>query len=84
MNCGVYSIGAIMPFPLGLYSIGAINHTFSIGAIFKHSLNSYLFLPKSHICDIWKQPLKDVPWNICSMKSGKPDTLDRDTDSLQW
>ena len=33
---GVYSIGVIMPFPLGLYSIGSINHAFSIGATFKH------------------------------------------------
>ena len=32
----VYSIGTIMSFQLGLYSIEATNHAFSIGAMFKH------------------------------------------------
>ena len=49
MNHGVYSIGSVMPFPLGLYSIGAINHAFSTGAIFKHSLNSYVLLYISYM-----------------------------------
>ena len=80
MNHGVYSIGAIMPFPLGIYSISIINHAFSIGVIFKHSLKSYVLLSISHICDIWKQPLKGVPWNMCSIKLGKADTLNKDTD----
>ena len=38
-----------MPFPLGLYSIGAINHAFSFGAIFRHSLNSYVLFSVSHM-----------------------------------
>ena len=31
-----FSIGIIMPFPLGLYSIGVKSHGFSIGTKFKH------------------------------------------------
>ena len=32
----LYSIGTIIPLPLGLYSTGSINHVFSIEAMFKH------------------------------------------------
>ena len=39
----------------------------------EHRVNSY----------IWKQPLKIVPGNMCSLKLGKPDTLDKDTNTLQ-
>ena len=36
INHVVYFIETIMPFPLGLYSIGAMNHAISIEAMFKH------------------------------------------------
>ena len=47
MNHWVDSIGVIMPFQLELYSMGAMNHAFSIGAIFEHSLNSYVLFSLS-------------------------------------
>ena len=28
-----------------------------------------------YISYIYKQPLKGAPWNICSLRHGKPDTL---------
>ena len=58
------------------FSIRAINYTFSIGLCLniEHSVNSY----------IWKQPLKDLPWNMCSIKFAKLDTLDKDMKTFQW
>ena len=59
-----------MPFPLGL----CLNVEYNV-------------IPKSRFpyckCYIWKQPLKGVPSNMCSLKLGKPDTLDKDTNTLQ-
>ena len=66
---GVYSIGTIMTFSLGL----SLNN--------KHSLNSYCF--PYCICYIWKQSLKGVLWNMFSLKLGKPDTLNKDRNELQ-
>ena len=43
LNLGIYSIDA-MSFPLGLYSTGAINHAFYIGAILLFSIPHMLYL----------------------------------------
>ena len=71
-----------MPFPLGLYS------NINLGAIFKY-LNKSCF-PYCK-CYIWKQSLKGVPWNMCSLKLGKRDNgtyedmeYMEDTNTLQW
>ena len=66
---GVYSIGTVMPFPLEL----SLNN--------KHSLNSYCF--PYCICYIWKQSLKGVLSNMCSLKLGKSNTLMKDMNALQ-
>ena len=49
--------------------------------MFKYCLDSYVLF--FHIaCYIWKQPLKGGPWNMCSLKLGKPDTLNKDMNTL--
>ena len=64
------------------------NHTFSIGAMFKHwtyfKFLSIVFHFPYCIGYIWKQPLKGAHWNMCSLKLGKQDTLNKDTNILQW
>ena len=48
---GLYSTGAILPFPLELYSPGVKNHAFSLGLSLniEHSLNSQVLFSESHI-----------------------------------
>ena len=67
----IYFIEAIIPSPLGLQTM-----PFPSGPCLniEHSVNSY----------IWKQPPKVVPWKMCSLKLGKPNTVNKDTNTLQW
>ena len=77
----VFSIGAIMPFPLGLYSIGTIDHAVFIGAMFEQGAQ-FQFLSivfPYRLSYIWKQLLKRVPF----FKTRRPDTLNKDTNHLQ-
>ena len=67
-----------MPIPLELDSIGAINHAFFIVVMFKRWIKfKIVYCFPYRLCFIWKQRLKDVHWNTCSLKFGKSDTLTR-------
>ena len=48
----------------------------------EHSLIRNYYFPY-RICYIWKQPLKVVSLNMCFLKLGKPNTLNKDTNILQ-
>ena len=65
-----FYIGKVILFPLGLYFHGAINHLFL--------LTQCLCFPY-YTCYIWKQLLKGVAGSMCSLKLGKPNTLNKDT-----
>ena len=82
LNHEVYSIGAVTPHPLGFHFMAAINRAFSIKTMFKYWTQfKFLRIPYC-ICNILKQPLKGILWNMCSLKLGKPDTLNKETDTF--
>ena len=60
-----------MPFPLWLY--------LNIGHYCKFLSLAYI----ANASYIWKQSLKGVPSNMFPLKLGKPDTLTKDTNTLQ-
>ena len=48
-----WPIGDIRSFPMGLYSIGVINHAFSIGSMFKHWTEFKFLGIVFHIALVW-------------------------------